>query len=50
MRLEDMTPKDDIAEAEADALREPHVSIRVLTKEEADAEDIAERATKKPKE
>lgn len=38
-----MTKHDDIADAEAEALREPHISIRVLTKEEADAEDAQHR-------
>ncbi len=37
-------PRDDIKDAEAEALREPHISIRVLTKEEAEAEDRIEQA------
>ena len=35
-------PKDGIDEAAADALREPHGSIHVLTQEESEAEDRAE--------
>ena len=35
-----MDKQDDIKDAEAEALREPHVSIRVLSKEEALTEEL----------
>ncbi len=38
---------DGVADAAADALREPHISIRVLTKEEAEVEDIRLRDKEK---
>jgi len=46
-RLEDMKPKDDIADAEAESLREPHISIRVLTKEDAERASAVSSESKK---